>query len=90
MKILIRLQQKFRKIAPFILEQGGVVAAVRWKVDYYPIVGKGFMGYWKSRKSFLQKIKTFQPDIIHAHYGLSGLLANSQRKNTCSDNLPRK
>nr|MBP6663517.1 glycosyltransferase [Paludibacter sp.] len=31
-------------------------------------------------KSFLQKIKTFQPDIIHAHYGLSGLLANSQRK----------
>jgi glycosyltransferase involved in cell wall biosynthesis len=49
------------------------------EVDYYPIVGKGLMGYWKSRKSFLQKIKTFQPDIIHAHYGLSGLLANTQR-----------
>ena len=26
-----------------------------------------------------KKIKSFKPDIIHAHYGLSGLLANLQR-----------
>ena len=38
------------------------------------------MGYWKNRKLLFQKIRLFQPDIIHAHYGLSGLLANMQRK----------
>ena len=80
MKILIVCSKNSGKIAPFILEQGESLLRLGVEVDYYPIVGKGFMGYWKSRKSFLQKIKTFQPDIIHAHYGLSGLLVNSQRK----------
>lgn len=80
MKILIVCSRNSGKIAPFILEQGESLLRLGVEVDYYPIVGKGFMGYWKSRKSFLHKIKIFQPDIIHAHYGLSGLLANSQRK----------
>ena len=80
MKILIVCSKNSGKIAPFILEQGESLLRLGVEVDYYPIVGKGFMGYWKSRKSFLHKIKTCQPDIIHAHYGLSGLLANSQRK----------
>lgn len=79
MKILIVCSKNSGKIAPFILEQGESLLRLGVEVDYYPIVGKGLMGYWKSRKSFLQKIKTFQPDIIHAHYGLSGLLANTQR-----------
>ena len=80
MKILIVCSKNSGKIAPFILEQGESLLRLGVEVDYYPIIGKGLMGYWKSKKSFLQKIKTFQPDIIHAHYGLSGLLANSQRK----------
>lgn len=80
MKVLVVCSKNSGKIAPFILEQGESLLRLGVEVDYYPIVGKGLMGYWKSRKSFLQKIKTFQPDIIHAHYGLSGLLANSQRK----------
>lgn len=80
MKILIVCSKNSGKIAPFILEQGESLLRLGVEVDYYPIVGKGFMGYWKSRKSFLQKIMTFQPDIIHAHYGLSGLLANTQSR----------
>lgn len=80
MKVLVVCSKNSGKIAPFILEQGESLLRLGVEVDYYPIIGKGLMGYWKSRKSFLQKIKTFQPDIIHAHYGLSGLLANSQRK----------
>ncbi|MDR1698480.1 MAG: glycosyltransferase [Prevotellaceae bacterium] len=48
--------------------------------DFFTISLKGLLGYLKSRRELLQQIKTFQPDIIHAHYGLSGLLANLQRK----------
>ena len=79
MKILVVCSKNSGKIAPFILEQGESLLRLGVEVDYYPIVGKGLVGYWKNRKLFLQKIKSFQPDIIHAHYGLSGLLANTQR-----------
>ena len=27
-----------------------------------------------------KKIKNFSPDIVHAHFGISGLVANLQRK----------
>ncbi len=56
------------------LQQHGV------EVDYFGVVGKGIKGYLKALPSLRKKIKWFQPDIIHAHYGLSGLLANLQRK----------
>lgn len=79
MKILIVCSKNSGKIAPFILEQGESLLRPGVEVDYYPIVGKGLRGYWKNRKLLLQKIKSFRPDIIHAHYGLSGLLANTQR-----------
>jgi len=80
MKILIVCSANSGKIAPFILEQGESLLRIGLEVDYYTIVGKGLLGYWKNKASLLQKIKSFQPDIIHAHYGLSGLLANTQRK----------
>ncbi|MFZ2322076.1 MAG: glycosyltransferase [Ignavibacteriaceae bacterium] len=41
----------------------------------YPIQGKGISGYLKNLKPINKKIKEFKPDLIHAHYGLSGLLA---------------
>jgi len=80
MKILIVCSKNSGKIAPFILEQGESLVRIGVEVDYYPIVGKGLNGYWENRKSYLEKIESFRPDIIHAHYGLSGLLANTQRK----------
>ena len=80
MKILIVCSKNSGKIAPFILEQGESLRQVGVEVDYYPIVGKGVFGYWKNRKELMQKIRSFRPNIIHAHYGLSGLLANTQRK----------
>jgi teichuronic acid biosynthesis glycosyltransferase TuaC len=79
MKLLVVCSKNSGKIAPFILEQGESLLRLGVEVDYYPIVGKGLVGYWKNRKLLLQKIKSFQPDIIHAHYGLSGLLTNTQR-----------
>ena len=48
--------------------------------DTFFIKGKGITGYLKNLHGLNKKIKSFEPYIVHAHYGLSGLLACLQRK----------
>lgn len=79
MKILIVCSRNSGKIAPFIQEQGDGLLRLGVEVSYFTIEGKGLWGYLKNRKKLIQKITEFSPDLIHAHYGLSGLLANTQR-----------
>lgn len=64
----------------FILEQIQWIRKIGLEVDTYGIVGKGLLGYIKNIIGIKEKICEFQPDLIHAHYGLSGLCANLQRK----------
>lgn len=52
------------------LENEGVEA------EYYLIRGKGILGYIREIPRLRKKIGEFKPDVIHAHFGLSGLLAN--------------
>lgn len=68
------------KIAPFVTEQADAIQATGIKVEYFCVEGKGWRGYLSNRAKMMRKIAEFQPDIIHAHYGLSGLLANTQRR----------
>ena len=79
MKILFVCSKNSGKIVPFILEQADCLVQNGCKIDFYTVTRKGFLGYLSCRRGLLQKISDFQPDIIHAHYGLSGLLANLQR-----------
>lgn len=79
-KILIVCSKNSGRIAPFITEQADALRNAGTKIDYYYIEGKGWKGYLKNRRKLLNKIAEYHPDIIHAHYGLSGLLANTQRK----------
>ncbi|MDR1543449.1 MAG: glycosyltransferase family 4 protein [Prevotellaceae bacterium] len=79
-KILIVCSKNSGKIAPFILDQAESLKAQNIDIEYFTIENKGISGYLKSLKGLLQKIRKFQPNIIHAHYGLSGLLANLQQK----------
>ncbi len=80
MRILIVASYNKQRFAPFIEEQADALRKAGVEVEYYGVVGKGIWGYLKTRKSLIQKIRDFQPDVIHAHYGLCGLLANLQRK----------
>ena len=80
MKILIVCSKNSGNIAPFIVEQVDSLIKAGFLMDYFTIESKCWKGYLKSRKSLLSKIKEFKPDLIHAHYGLSGLLANLQRR----------
>lgn len=79
-KILVVCSENSGRIAPFIEEQVDALKKIGLQMEIFGVRGKGIRGYLKNRKLLLQHINEFQPDIIHAHYGLSGLLANLQRK----------
>ena len=59
----------------FVHEQGESLRALGVEVEYYAVVGKGAFGYLRNIRPLRRKIADFQPDIVHAHFGLSGMLA---------------
>lgn len=48
--------------------------------DFFFIKGRGIRGYLENYKRLIKSIGDSHCDIIHAHFALSGLLANLQRK----------
>lgn len=80
MRILYAASFNSGHFAPFIVEQANSICELGHEVDFFGIKGKGVWGYLSNYKLLLEKISEFKPDIIHAHYGLSGLLCNLQRK----------
>ena len=80
MKILIVANYNPGHFSPFIVEQMQALKLQGVRVDTYGIVGKGLLGYLRNIISIKRKIREFHPDLIHAHYGLSGMCANLQRE----------
>ena len=79
MKILIVASDKQGKFAPFIEEQMAALQARGMEVLRYGITGKDIIGYLRELPALRRAIRQYRPNLIHAHYGLSGLLANLQR-----------
>lgn len=79
MKVLIVANNKPGKFSPFVLEQVESLKKLGVEFDFYGVGGKGMSGYLSNLPLLKKKIHEFQPDIVHAHYGLSGFLANLQR-----------
>lgn len=67
-------------VAPFVKEQKEAVESQGALCECFAVRGKGVVGYMKNYHALKNRIVTFGPDVIHAHYGLCGLLANLQRK----------
>lgn len=80
MKVLVVASFNKSCFSPFILEQAMALETQGCMVAFFCLQGKGLIGYLKNLPALRQKIKAFCPDVIHAHYGLSGLLANLQRR----------
>lgn len=80
MKVLIVANYNPGRFAPFVTEQVDSLRKLGINFDFYGIVGKGPLGYLKNLPGLKRKIREYKPDLIHAHYGLSGLLATLQRK----------
>ena len=78
MKVLIVASGNSAVISPFVKEQGDSLKEIGLDIDYFLIKGKGITGYLKNYFNLIRLIKTNNYDIIHAHYGLSGLLATFQ------------
>lgn len=80
MKVLFVASYNKGRFAAFITEQAEALKQNGIEVEFFGIVGKGVSGYIKCLSKLKQRIQEFNPDIVHAHFGLSGLLANLQRK----------
>lgn len=61
---------------PFIREQVEALRTQGCECEYYHIKGKGLLGYLREISGLRKKIREWKPDVIHAHYGLSCLVAN--------------
>lgn len=82
MKILLvsRYKEQFtQNMLPFVLEQGESLRAAGCDaqgepitVDYFTVRGN----YVKAAFELRNKIRETRPDIVHAHYGLSGVTAS--------------
>ena len=79
MRVLIVASYNKCKFIPFVSEQAESVRREGCEVEYFGVTGKGIKGYLKSLPKLKKKIFEFKPDVIHAHFGLCGLLANLQR-----------
>ena len=80
MKVIIVASFNKDRFAPFIMEQAQALKALGCEIVFFGLKGKGLKGYLKNLSPLKRKIKECRPDVIHAHYGLSGLLANLQRR----------
>lgn len=81
MRILIlgRYKTAYNDVSPFVREQAEALRQAGNEVECFAIKGKGFKAYFTQRKAFFTKIELFQPHIVHAHYGLTGLFCCLQR-----------
>ena len=80
MRILVVASYNKGRFAPFILEQAEAFKTLGCEVVFFGLQGKGIGGYLSNLSALKKQIKVFRPDVVHAHYGLSGLLANLQRE----------
>ena len=80
MRILVVASFNKGRFAPFIVEQAETLKGYGCEIEYFGLQGKGLKGYLRNFPRLKRKVEELRPDVIHAHYGLSGLLANLQRK----------
>ena len=79
MKILVVVSGNHSYVAPFVTEQVEALQQAGCKVELFRVTGHGLFGYLRNLKPLKTAIKSFSPDILHAHYGLCGLLCTLQR-----------
>lgn len=79
MKILIVASDKGNHFVPFIEEQMAALAQTGVEVERFGIMRKGAWGYLCEVPRLCRTLREVRPDLIHAHYGLSGLVAGLAR-----------
>lgn len=73
-RILFIASGRSGTVSPIIYNQGESLSQRGLDVEYYPIIG-GLRGYLVSIFQIKYLLKSVQFDIVHAHYGLCGIVA---------------
>jgi len=68
-------------ISPLVKNQGAslVNSESKIEIEYFAIVGKGIINYFKHISLLKKHLKENQYELIHAHYGLCGVVAQLAR-----------
>ena len=66
-------------VAPFIYEQVQSLEKQMCEIRYVLVKGGGVQAYIRGALSLIRITKDWKPDIIHAHGGFCGFIANLQR-----------
>ena len=85
MKILIVCSHRYYApytdyVAPFIYEQMQGLKKLGCDFRICFVKGGGLKSYWHAWKNLRKMIDEYQPNLVHAHYGLCCMIANLQRK----------
>jgi glycosyltransferase involved in cell wall biosynthesis len=80
MRVLVVCSGNKGEASPFVREQCEQLEHAGCTVRLFLVRGKGWQGYLSNRSLLVAAIREFQPDIVHAHSGMSALLAGLQRK----------
>lgn len=85
MKVLVVCSHRYYApytdyVAPFIYEQMQGLTTLGCEFRICFVEGGGAKSYMKAWHNIRKAIQEYQPDLIHAHYGLCGVVANMQRK----------
>ncbi|MDZ7721980.1 MAG: glycosyltransferase [candidate division KSB1 bacterium] len=63
-------------ITPIVKAQGESLKKEGVELDYFTIQGKGVLGYLGNLPALRERIESFEPDLVHAHYSLSAITAS--------------
>lgn len=80
MRVLIVCSGNSGSISPFVSDQVQWLQRLGLDVYIFAVRGKGVKGYLSNLPLLRAEIRKLKPDLIHAHSGMSALLAGLQRK----------
>lgn len=63
-------------ITPIVKAQGESLKKEGVELDYFAIKGKGLLGYLGNLPALRERVESFAPDLVHAHYSLSAITAS--------------
>lgn len=72
--------EPFEKNHPFLSEQMEELQKLGVEFEIFLIKKKGILGYLESARILRKRVRSEKIDIIHAHFGLAGMMATLQTK----------
>ena len=80
MRVLVVARCKKGRFAPFITEQVESLKRQGVECRFWGIQGNGLLGYLRQWPDYRRTLRQYRPDVVHAHFVFSGLLACLQNR----------